>query len=375
MSEETSLDLVLGFIGDQAVHPANAVALLSDFIDAHRKLHKSAKVRFIVPVEPLTSTLEEIAEFCLQSKYKLELLGHQRALDDPKAQRYSEEADMVIEVPGDMTLGAALIGRLTAVDTRVILLADPDVDDDAYFVLEKASEQHIIVRSLLNGLDMVIFNPDTKEQPEVSPKHVEEEDYDEEDEDLDEDEDTEEDDEDLEDEDEDLEDEDEEGDEDEDDEPEEDDEDDEDDEEPAPVRRLKKVSKSAPPKKVAKAPVKAAKKVVETEEDEEWTEDSLAALEKEELYAVAAEYDVFPGKGIKVSTMISRVLEAQGGEPAPKPAAKKVAAPKVAPPKAPAAKKVAPAAPKESTPAVDSSDLAAFFRILGEALIEAAKSL
>ena len=42
------------------------------------------------------------------------------------------------------------------------------------------------------------------------------------------------------------------------------------------------------------------------------SQEYLESLEKEELYEVAAKYDVFPGRGMKASMMIARVLAANG---------------------------------------------------------------
>lgn len=383
-SSGSLLPLTLGFVGDQLVHRDNAFALIDDLIQAHRRTNRNAKVRFVIPVDLFTDTLDELADYCLNSKYLLDLVGHQAAFESKSVKRYLEHADFITKLPDDVATPVAVVSRISQwVYARLILIADPAEDDYSYLALTAATGKNIPVRTLLHGMSAVSLETDEEEQPEQMPKNVEpdedeefededeeEGDYEEEegdevepdDEDLEAEEDDEEegddteeeedgDDDDSEEEPEDEEAEDEEeledGEESED-EPDEDEDVEEEEEEEVPTPRARKAAAAAP----AAAPKRHTRLSL----------DRLAARNRDEFYELVASYGIERGKGIKVINMINSILEAQAAgekpravraaKPAPKPAApvkkaapvKAAAKPAPAPAKRPVAKTAAPAA-------------------------------
>jgi hypothetical protein len=399
-------------------------ALLTDFIKAYHHTNKGAKVRFVFAAEPFTDTMADLADFALTSGYDIGLVGHAGMEEDPAITPFWDAAEGSRQTLSEHTsLPQGIVSFIGAwqpiAAVRLILLSDPEEDDNSYVAVDLAMGKNIPVRTMLKGLDIVSVKPDSEdstpdndkeEQPDMARRDVEEEEYDDEvdvddgdvevdddyydseaeedDEGADEDgedydeeegEDEEEpaprrrklavvedeDEEDLEESDEDdeeeeaeeaddeLEDEDEEADdgeegedlEDDDVDEGEDDADDGDEEEeedvaPAP----KKKSRRSAPAPAADVPL---------------TVNSLtryAERDKEGFYELAAEYDVHPGRGMKISMMVERVLTAAGKPVKKAPAAAKAPAKRAAAPvkKAPAKSQVkapAPQGPRSSASA------------------------
>lgn len=341
---------VLGFVGDEAVHPANAKALLMDFIGVHLRQNKGAEIRFVLPADPFTDTMDELAELAYSSRYQLDIVTH-----DDLPERWVGQAG-AITVSDEVPLWGGVVARLVGEPSaRLILVADPNVDDVAYGAALNATERNVKTRSLLAGLDTVIFRPE--EQPEEErvemPPNFDEEEFDDEFEDDAEDADAE--DAEVEDDAEDTEDEG--GEETEGDDADAEEEEDEDEEADDAV------AEEAPPAPVRRTVKKAAKKTTKkakTTGPPVYTQRSLEQIvteDKQEFLVIARSFGVEPGKGIKIATMISRILEAQeSGQPYHKPPATKKAPPvkKVA-----AAKKVArrPEAPTTKAAANSHSGL------------------
>lgn len=347
---DNAMSMAIGFLGEQDVHRDNAVALLDDLIDGHRRNNKNARIRFIVPVEPFTESMEDLADYCLNSGYVLDLVGHHDAFENVRVQQYMGHAEYVTEVADKTSVANTIVNRLAPqLHNRLILLAEVtdkgDIENDLiYDAVVLAKSKNILVRSLVGGMEKVLLPSEEEESenmPRASRREIEDEEGLEDDEDG---ADAEADD-----------------DEDEDEEPaprrrrraaaaapvEDDDEDDDDDdgdgeddedEEPAPASR-----KRAAPRAAAR----------ETVHYTEARLNRIATTNKDEFYGIAEGFNVFSGKGRKISTMIREVLEAQDGV---KPPAKRAAAATAAPAKRaarrtepePSAK--APAAKKAAAP-------------------------
>lgn len=415
---DSGSSLVLGFFGRESVHRRNAEALLEDFVKAYHRNNKGAKVRFIlaIPDEGFTDTLEELADYAVNSDYQIGLVGHPSAFEDPRVQHYVEQArGSICELSKQNSLAQGTVNFIAAykvmADVKLILLSNPEEDDLAYIAVEVAMGKDISVRSLLNGLDMVTVTPPENEQEHTQmPRPVEEEEYDEEEIDEDEEEDfepsedeDEEEDEEPEDEDDEEADEedDEEGDaveeedveeeddvddegaeeddeaEDEDEEEEDLDEEDDDAEEEDVEEEKEEVApvKKAPAKKTA-----ASASVPLTQH----ALTQLAERDREAFYALARKHkyqgkSIRPGRGMKISMMVNRVLEAAGkpvpkSTPAKKAPAKKVAATKKAVRRTAApAKKVAAAPAKRATSKPAAAPTARSTTALRRAAIKAAR--
>ena len=329
---------VLGFFGESETPTANAHALLRDLVDANLRNLKGWPVRFVVPVEPLTETLEGIADFCLSSQWLLDLVGHSDSFDE-RVDRYRESADLIV-VPDDKSLDAALIDEISHyTEPRLILLANANnggeyLSDAEYLVLSAAKGKNIAVKvfSLPNGLEYVQFENNQEEPDQMSRQREEEEPEDEEYEDDEvEDEDLEDDEEEEEEEEEDepapprrrrVEPEPEDDDEPED-EGDEDEEEEEEEEEPEPPRRTVRMKKAP----VKKAPAKArTASATESVRPKRLTETSLTRFfenDRAGFYELAAEYGLQGGKGVKSTTLIKKIIEAESGEAPPAPAVKK----------------------------------------------------
>lgn len=393
----------MGFIGEQVVHRDNARALLEDLVIAHRRNNKKAQITCILDVEHYTDTMAELADWAITSGFKLGLAGHSAAFEVEAVRGLMPDAPGNIYMIKDDTLTGVGLVQVLAVwqfDSRLIIIADPNIDDNVYAAVEAAHGKNIPVKSLLEGLDMVLLEPNEQETPPmrivepleedgVEDEALEEEDYDdeeleepeaEEEESEDEDEESEDyDDDSIEDaevvdeeeaeeaEDSEVEDEAEEENEAEDETEESDGDDEVDDaEEESEEDEVAEDSDQSEEDEAEEAEPEPEEENEEAEEmtpvkaKTKHTEASLTALankDREAFYALAAKYKITPGRGIKVPNMVARILEASGGKaPAPKKAAaapaKKVAAKKApvkkaSPAAAVAKKKAAPAPAKK----------------------------
>ena len=402
---DTGGSLVLGFIGSEPVHKDNSRALLGDLVAAYKRDNKSAKVRFILPTEPYSETMSELADYCLISGHQLSLVGHADTFDSDDWAHYKEAAEGNLYPLNETTsVAKGIVSALSVWDeARLILVADPNIDDDAYVALVTAHGMGIKVRSLLHGLDVVMIETPEEETPEM--RIVDEDEYEDEEESEDEvvdeveEDDYEDDEEDVVDEEEVTEDVEEATEEEDDDgyydieaeedddvvdeEPEPEEEGDEDDVEDFDAGGDDAEDDSVEEEKEEKV---AAPSVKMTEVGLT----KLAEKDREAFYELAAEYDVFPGRGQKVSVMVRKVLEGAGvatpskkapaarkATPAKKALDKKVATAK----KPPAAKRTAPriertqkSAPASSNGHVDKAAVRSFIK-LAQSAIDMAEQL
>lgn len=365
---------VLGFLGGGEVHRENAFALLKDFIGAYLKNNKGAEVTIMVTIDaPFSDTMADLADYCLTNGYKLGLVGHSESFEQPTVKPLMRHASgNLYKLNADQPSYSGLVNIIGVwkQDARLILLADPNEDDYAYHATLAANGKNIPVRSLLTGLEMVAFK-DEEETPDMARTDDDiEEEYedddledlddedledeedsdeedgveDEEDEDVaDDPEEDEDDEEESEEEDDDPDTEEEEDEDEEEDEPDSDEEedeeepDDEDDTEDAELDEEDDVEsddededeeddeESPDDEEEEEEPVaRAPKKKAGTPRLTEARLTRMANNDREAFYELAAEHDVYPGRGIKIPTMIARILDPAGSGAAPK---KKAAAP------------------------------------------------
>jgi hypothetical protein len=123
--------LTLAFVGEQEVHRNNARALLDDFVDGWLKQHRKGEVKVIL-ARADTDTMSDLDDWANTSGYDV-----------------SEEPPEGI-VPA----------LLEEPDARLILVGDPNEDDTLYDVTEEAAKYRIHTRSLINGLEKVVFDDD-----------------------------------------------------------------------------------------------------------------------------------------------------------------------------------------------------------------------
>lgn len=360
-------NLTLAFVGNGEVHAANSRALIKDLISAHKKKAPNAKITFIFPIDDFTSTMDDLVDFGLTSGYDLELCG--RPDDFKNFATLKQQATKIYELKAPVRL---LLQRILPQreDARLILIADPNEDDDAYNAVGWASESNIPVRSLLKGLDTVVFSDGDEEEQEESVArdddwdeeeadeaglHVvdDEEEYDEETEEEEAEEEEAEEEEETE-EDEDVE---AEGDDEfEDEEEEESDEDEESEEDEEEEEAEDEEEFEAEDDEEIEADEEDLDDDVETEEEDvapkKYTESQLTRLsdrDYEEFLEIAAKYRVKPGRGIRKANMVKQILEAQGGKKTAatsrRPAAKKTTAARTTSKRAPAKKRTAAKAP------------------------------
>lgn len=353
--------LVLGFYGEQDVHSANSRALLEDLISVHRKTYgKQSEIIFLIPTEPATSTLTDLAEWCFSSGWVLELIGRHETFADEEVQQLLEVTATKREVPSSMSIARGLVKVLAQrPNPHLFLLSDANTDDDAHEALAAAHEFSVPVRSLLKGLEKVVYIED--EEMELEEEVTDEEEW------VDDEEETEAEDEELVESDDEYED----SGEDEDEEPEEEAEEEEeagDDDEESWVDAEDDEDGELIDEEEEDEPEEGeyeeeSEEVAEPPERKKsmgstgtpMTEKSLLRLaerDREEFLELAAEYEVYPGRGMKNLTMVRRILDANGSNGvAPKKATvKRVAAKKKAVSKKPAVKKVAPK-PQAAKPA------------------------
>jgi hypothetical protein len=328
-------DLTLGFVGEEAVHSANSRALLEDFIAAHKRMNPTAKIRFLFPADGFSDTLEDLADFCLTSGYDLGMVG---ASQDSKVVEYMESASKVFGAnDGSRYIAQRLLPHLP--NPRLIILGDPAEDDHIYSIVELAVEGKVPVRSLLKGLDSVLIDEEESETEEsVAADDWDDDDAEEaglhvvedEDEELedDEDEDVEVDDE-SEDEDEEIEDE----------EIEEDDESEDEEEDVTDEEEEDGDEEDGDEEEDDESEDEESEEDVEWEDDEEEDEEdeesddeedeeevtvptgkrlsesqllALAERDRDAFYALAKKHKIYPGRGVRVTTMVKGILEANG---------------------------------------------------------------
>jgi hypothetical protein len=360
---EPGLVLVLGFIGLDPVHRDNSRALINDLILAFKKTVKRPQVLFYLDAEGWSTTMAELCDFALTSGYGIGLIGPSKYIDDKGQDILNAAEGNIFRLTDDQDISRSMVDALSVwPNSYLVIIADPEEDDDVFTSIELASAKGIRVRTLLHGMDKVTLEEnetlEEEETPTVARKQVEEEEFDQDEADVDYD-------------DEDLDEEDDENVV----EAEFEDEEDE-EEEPAPPRK----KRQAPPVvdedeeedddgdddyedsgEDEESDQSDSEEDDDDEEEEEsvptdtattkWTTAKLQRLsetDREQFKAVAASYGILPGRGIKSSMMIDRILVAQKAGKTPK----KIPARKVAAPvKKAAAKKTAPAPVKKATSA------------------------
>ena len=132
--------LTLGFVGDAEVHRNNSLALLKDLVGAFLKQHRKADVEILLPEwDNPTDTMNDIDDWASTSGYDV---AHVSA------------GDIVTEL-------------LKEEDARLILVGDPNEDDVVYAVAEEAAKYKIQIRSLINGLEKVVFDEDDFDDDDI----------------------------------------------------------------------------------------------------------------------------------------------------------------------------------------------------------------
>lgn len=129
--DEVTARLTLAFVGEQEVHRNNSRALLEDFVDGWQKQHRKGEVKVILH-DFRTDTLDDIEDWAATSGYEI----------------VEESAGGIVTL------------LLDEVDARLILVGDPNDDDTLYAVAEEAAKYRIQIRSLINGLEKVVFDDD-----------------------------------------------------------------------------------------------------------------------------------------------------------------------------------------------------------------------
>ena len=131
---EDTARLTLAFIGEQEVHRTNTRALLEDFVEGWQKQHRKGEVRVVLPPEQDagSDTMIDLDDWASTAGY-----------------------DVGYVTPGNM-----ITELLEEADVRLILVGDPNDDDTLYAVAEEAAKYRIQTRSLINGLEKVVFDDD-----------------------------------------------------------------------------------------------------------------------------------------------------------------------------------------------------------------------
>lgn len=133
-----AVTLTLAFVGNQEIHRNNSLALLRDLVGGFLKQHRKADVKIILPEpgedEP-SDTLADIEDWASTSGYELT----------------QESAGNMVTL------------LLMEDNTELILVGDPSEDYVVYAVAEEAAKFRIVTRSLLNGLEKVVFEDDLDE--------------------------------------------------------------------------------------------------------------------------------------------------------------------------------------------------------------------
>jgi hypothetical protein len=362
------MSLTLGFVGDREINKEHLLAQIGDLIRAHRQHNRGAKIRFVLPAYPWTATVEALADYAVtQQGCVVELVGKQSALKDPHIGGYAKRAEALVPVPEGKNSARALVNRLgPPLYKTLILLGEvgegPGADPRAYTAFEQAEELGVPTYSMLRAMEQMTLSDDDEaeesdnegEQEEMSPRARREAEPDDDDEDGEEEEEEEEGEEEdgLEPEDEDGE------------------EEEEEEEEERPRRRAssaKPGSSKAKPSPKASTPSKVYS---------EAQLKRLAENDKNKLYDIAAKYDIRRQVGQKLTTVVRRILDAQGEEEEPAPrrrTASKAAAPAR---KATAAKPARRAPePEEDEGILDTATVKVVLSALGKTFLAAAKQL
>jgi len=344
-------EFVLGFIGSTEMDPRAATALLDDLVRS-QQLGKNRLVRVFFAGETWTDTLKSLANFVIAQNYRFGLIGPKSFTDDHQGfLATASDTGNLYRVPDNDQVGVRLVELLdtwkqSGNHTRLILVADEkqiEKEDSVYDAVITAAVLDIPIRSLPGGLEEVKLDADSSGDDEEETV-VKDDFYDVEDDEevWDDDEDTplvvktvDELDDDLDDDELDT------GatdvalvddDDDDDDLPpiEEDDEDDTitmvfDDDDDEDEDEL-----DDEPEVPVKRPVERMRSNIMETKPTRGRLEKLAERDYPSFKELAAQYNVFPGRGIKIPTMINRVLEAASSNGAPVKAAQK-AAPKAAP--------------------------------------------
>ena len=134
MADETP-KLTLGFVGNDEVHRNNSLALLRDLVGGFLKQHRKADVEIILVVGAPSATMADIEDWAATSGYGI----------------------------STTTVGSMVTELLKEENARLILVGDPAEEERVYAVAEEAAKYKIQTRSLLNGLERVVFDDDLDE--------------------------------------------------------------------------------------------------------------------------------------------------------------------------------------------------------------------
>ena len=141
MAEETSL--TLGFVGNDELHRSNTLALLKDYVGAFLQQHRKAVIRILLPEmgDGLpTDTMKDVDDWAGTAGYEIQ----------------------------HWSVGKLIEALLSFDNSRLILVGDPGEDDFVYAVAEEAAKHSVKTRSLINGLEKVVFEDDDFDVDEVA---------------------------------------------------------------------------------------------------------------------------------------------------------------------------------------------------------------
>jgi hypothetical protein len=123
--------LTLGFVGDDEVHRTNCLALLKDLVAAFHKQHRKAEVRVLLPEwDKPTDTMSDIDDWAATAGYDV----------------------------AHVSAGSIVTELLDQPDACLILVGNPEEDETVYAVAEEAAKCRVKTRSLINGLEKVVFD-------------------------------------------------------------------------------------------------------------------------------------------------------------------------------------------------------------------------
>lgn len=182
---EPGLALVLGFIGLDPVHKDNSRAMLNDLITAFKKTVKRPQVLFILDAEGWSTTMAELCDYAMTSGYGIGLVGPDKYIDDKGQDRINAADGNIYRLKDDVDIASGMVNALSVwPNAHLIIIGDPEEDDDVYNAVELAVAKKLDVRSLLHGMDKVKL--ETTEEEEETPvargRHRDDdEDYDEDD--------------------------------------------------------------------------------------------------------------------------------------------------------------------------------------------------
>lgn len=160
--------LTLGFIGAGTTSTKNAVALLTDLIEAD-----SGKARIVLPATGnlWSADLEGVADFALEHKYPLVLVTDDTTADHKPLKPYLSQAAEKIKAVNVVTK----VVKITAEGSGKLIMLWDDEDDDCYNALELAEGEGVEALDLTAGLHKLEFTGDSTQEDQEEEEEDQEE--------------------------------------------------------------------------------------------------------------------------------------------------------------------------------------------------------